>query len=132
MVVCKYVNFIEKCVRVNGEFGIFNNLNGDIGIPDNHVRIFDSYDGIIKDFAKIPQNIEFAVSVLKILVDRISLIQPVSIIGRVSMRKYDSDHDSYHSSDVRFQTMYGYQYVNKQTSSRPHVTFRVIYARVIE
>ena len=127
----KYVNFIEKCVQINGEFGVFNNLNNDMGIPDAILRSFDSYDGNITDFTKIPENIESAVSVLKILIDRISLITPLSIVGRVSMRKYDINHDGYHPSDIRFQAMYGYQYINKQTTTRPHVTFRVIYANLI-
>ena len=127
-----YVEYIEHCVRTNGEFGIFNNLAGDTGIPEDHLRIFGSNIGCIADFKKVPSKVEFAVSVLKILVDRISLIRPISIIGRVSTRKYDSDSDGYHPSAIRFQTMYGYQYVSKETKARPHVTFRVIHASLIE
>jgi phosphate:Na+ symporter len=61
-----------------------------------------------------------------------NVIGVLIIVGRVSMRKYDSDSDGYHPSAIRFQTMYGYQYVSKETKARPHVTFRVIHASLIE
>ena len=128
----KYVNFIDECARSNGEFGIFNNLSHDIGIPATHLQVFECNDGNITDFSNIPLKIEYAVSVLKLFVDRLSLIRPLSIIGRISMRKYDSNNDGYHTSDILFQSMYGYQYVKKQTSSRPHVTFRVIHASLVD